>query len=114
MALLLFCRYVQVSTLEPSSEAERSQSGPDEDPLPAHVHTFREHYNVKIFSYTRISKEHMSQLAEGGNEFRDMWTVRTFVETEHTMPSLQRRLRIVDSREVIICPVQNACETVRS
>jgi len=124
LASKLASQWVQVTTVQCSSEEEMNGQPSRFSHLfepPLRVMHYHKNNNLRVFSYTRVSKEHQQAAAEReansastssnskpSNEFRNLWMVRTFLVASEALPSVRRRVEVSERREVVMCPVENA------
>jgi len=79
--------------------------------VPTRIRKYLESNEVKVFHYSRpFSKEKK----KSDNEFADLWIAKTFVVTEDKFPNIQRRLEIVETKEVVLNPLENAVSSMVS
>jgi dedicator of cytokinesis protein 3 len=132
-------QYIQITTLTPSTEEEMNQLPNKfegtEFPVPSKIMKYHNNNNIQVFSYTRMSKPHLEQAKEKEktrnsiintlnnsankskeekNEFRDLWLIKSYLITSTSIPCLQRRVFVVDKKESLLCPIQNAVLAIQN
>jgi hypothetical protein len=107
-------QYVQITTLACSSDAEllgQPSKFSQVENVPSRVMKYHQNHNIRVFSFTRVSKEHKeapTSKKDKPNEFRDLWIAKTFVVTAEALPSLQRRMRVVERKDMLLSPIETA------
>eukprot|EP00742_Colponemidia_sp_Colp-10_P004488 GILJ01004791.1.p1 GENE.GILJ01004791.1~~GILJ01004791.1.p1 ORF type:complete len:1775 (+),score=309.30 GILJ01004791.1:791-5326(+) len=102
-------QYISIATLTPSSELEMEGRSTEESLIiPAKIKKYKQFNDVKIFMYTRVKKS----AVKSNNEFRDLWVTKHFLITSETFPTVRRRLEVVDRRELLLSPIENAVNNI--
>jgi len=111
---------VQITTLACSSDEElngQPSRFSKMENVPARVLKWHLNHGVKVFTFTRVAKEHKEPAQAGKskpNEFRDLWIAKTFITTSESLPSLQRRVKVVERKEVVLNPIETAVYNLTS
>lgn len=66
---------------------------------------------VKVFHFSRPFKKDLAGKKEE-NEFASLWIAKTFCVVSEAFPNVQRRLEVVERRELILSPIENAVAAV--
>jgi len=82
------------------------------DRVLAPVKKYRENSDLKVFYYAKGVQK--STEKRPGNEFKDLWVIKTYVFTTETFPTTRRRVEVSDRIEVQLVPVQNAVVSMKS
>jgi dedicator of cytokinesis protein 3 len=104
-------QHLQISTVLPSSVGEREGNPVPVDPrMPKRIQKYRSHNGINMFLHSRsIRKE-----KKGDNEFKSVWVMNAFLETEDHFPGVRRRSLIIGSTEIELSPIDNAINVIES
>lgn len=93
-------QYLQIFSVKPSNEEEMMGLEPKaiDENIPERIRNYNLIHNVKHFHYS--IPFHKSNGEEDQNEFATLWINNIYVITEATFPNVQRRLEIVERKEV--------------
>jgi len=78
--------------------------------LPLPVRKYQENSNLRVFCYVKATQK--STEAKPKNEFKHLWITKTFITTSEPFPTTRRRVEVVDKKEIVLRPIQNAAATV--
>jgi hypothetical protein len=80
------------------------------DMMPKNLALHAQNDLVRVFEYSKgVNK---SKEKKPANEHKDLWVKKTFVFTEQSFPTNRRRLAVIEAKEIMITPVENAVITV--
>jgi C2 domain in Dock180 and Zizimin proteins/DOCK N-terminus/DHR-2, Lobe C len=108
--------YVQITSLQPASRCMLPESKKTErdqriasKKIPSRVRKYWQNNDVDVFTYSRREKP---PAGATGNEYAQLWTSKVYLVVEHPIPGLQRRVEVVERHEVIMSPLENACDVI--
>jgi len=84
-----------------TAQAERS--------MPVFVRKHRDNNDMQVFSYSVP----VQKGAKGAkNEFKDLWVNKSYIFTKDPYPNNRRRIEVIDRKETMLAPVENAVATI--
>ncbi|KAH3742760.1 DOCK family protein [Pelomyxa schiedti] len=83
---------------------------------PPKSRAFYNQLNLKVFVYT---KPFMKDVVPGTplseeEKFSKLWISQTYLVTGQSFPGLTRRQEIIKEKEILKCPLENACDTLKA
>merc|ERR1712003_412351 len=102
--------FIQITTLTPSS-TEESNGGEykwDESKYkkaPLRLKKYYREYETSTYFYTNAIQKKKNKK---DNDFRSLWITKTFIVCEDSIPSMRRRVPVVDEKIVEYTPFQTA------
>jgi len=122
-------KLIQITTLTVSNAMELQGKTHHLRHVDATKRHKRYHYenNVEVFMFTRVirptssavikyCKEHKCEVPPQGakrNEYRDLWVERNYVKVQQAMPTVRRRVPVLNITKAIFTPLRNAIVTLR-
>jgi hypothetical protein len=77
---------------------------------PPAVLKHRENTELRVFSYAKAIQK--SAEKKPINEFKELWVSKNYVFVEDQFPTNRRRLQIIDRKEILLSPIENALSTI--
>ncbi|KAH3767385.1 DOCK family protein [Pelomyxa schiedti] len=83
---------------------------------PPKSRAFYNQLDLRVFVYT---KPFMKDVPPGTSlseeeKFSKLWISQTYLVTGHSFPYLLRRAEIVKEKEILKCPIENACDSLKA
>ena len=66
---------------------------------------------LRVFHYSSMLKK-KDKKKKNVNEFRNLWVTKTFVVAEHSIPSISRRVAVVNSKIITFTPLETAINNI--
>jgi hypothetical protein len=101
-------RYIQITTLNCSNREQLEGKTPWylTTGLPGNVMKYYENSETDVWTFTRVDKTRKAK--KGENEYRSLWVYRMYIIGQLELPSYSRCIEVVERKEVLICPLENA------
>jgi len=92
------------------NQKKKKEDNKDKFMKPLTVRKYQENSNLRVFCFVKPTQK--STEAKPKNEFKHLWVTKTFIFTSESFPTTRRRVEVVDRKEIVLRPVQNAAATV--
>jgi hypothetical protein len=111
-------QYIQILTVYPSSQFDfETKCGPPllKENVPGNIAAYDEFDQLKVFKISKTFRKHPKDKTM--MEFRDLYTTFTFMfiatpEKEKSFPNIVRKVKIKETKEVVLNPVANALKNI--
>ena len=78
--------------------------------VPEPVLEYFENNKRRVFLYAKPVQK--SKERKPANEFKELWIQQTYLITEEAFPTIKRRCRVVEKKQFMLTPVENACDLI--
>eukprot|EP01137_Pigoraptor_chileana_P029725 Opistho-2@15256 len=99
-------QHIQIVKVDPVRTKERFKGRK----VPEVIEKYFDVNDINTFTFARPFRKG----AKSGNEFADLWTEKTFLVTEDSLPGILRRAEVLKTERVEISPIENACDAMVS
>ena len=111
-------QYIQILTVYPSSIRDfETKCGPPilKENVPGNIAAYDEFDQLNVFKISKTFRKHPKD--KSMMEFRDLYTTFTFMfistqEKEKSFPNIVRKIKIKETKEVLLNPVANALKNI--
>jgi len=80
-------------------------------PPPFNVAKYRQNNDLIVFSYSKPVLKSKEKKPE--NEFKYLWVCKSLIYAEESLPTNRRRVQVVDRKEIMFSPLENAIKTIQ-
>eukprot|EP00824_Muranothrix_gubernata_P007783 TRINITY_DN19932_c0_g1_i1.p1 TRINITY_DN19932_c0_g1~~TRINITY_DN19932_c0_g1_i1.p1 ORF type:complete len:1141 (-),score=286.60 TRINITY_DN19932_c0_g1_i1:29-3346(-) len=103
--------YIQITAVRPASEEQMQEKKCVVDKRkPEEVWKSDEQNDVNVFTYSRSFRK--GEKVKGENEFKVLWVANVFLVTQEKFPNILRRADVVQKKEIVWSPIENAVHSI--
>eukprot|EP00494_Astrolonche_serrata_P028107 UN28372 len=108
-------QFIRITTLQVSSQEEMNGqkdkwSSGKHKKAPLRLVKYYRMNEIDTFFYTYVHKDKKGK--KGENEYRSLWSTKTFIIAAEEIPSLRRRIPVKKILSIDITPLQNATDAI--
>jgi hypothetical protein len=106
-------QYIQFFAVKPASREElEGRERKFSDKMPYEARKYLIVNDTDVFVYARSFRKNKKKDERPLDEVKDLWIRKTFYITAKKFPQIERRCLIVETKEVILDPIENAIQSM--
>merc|ERR1712130_366374 len=78
---------------------------------PLRLKAYYRENELSVFYFTSMAKKSKKEKKEQ-NEFRSLWITKTFVVAEESIPSISRRVKVIETKTITFTPFETAINNI--